>query len=149
MVQVFVRTDQTYCVDVPAASSVSDFLLAFEDVAGFSTDNSRVVFGGKQLDLDASLTECGVQEGCSLDVLGRLLGAGKKRKKKTYTKPKKNKHTHKNVKLRVLKYYNVDDSGKVNRTRKACPKCGPGIFMATHNDRVHCGTCATTFMYPK
>lgn len=117
--------------------------------AGYSADDCRVVFGGKPLSLDAVLTECGVQEGCSLDVLGRLLGAGKKRKKKTYTKPKKNKHKHKNVKLRVLKYYNVDDSGKVNRTRKACPKCGPGIFMATHNDRVHCGTCATTFMYPK
>lgn len=34
MVQVFVRADQTYCVDVPATSSVSDFLVAFEDAAG-------------------------------------------------------------------------------------------------------------------
>jgi ubiquitin-small subunit ribosomal protein S27Ae len=90
------------------------------------------VFGGKQLENERLLSECGVAEAASLDVLGRLLGAGKKRKKKTYTKPKKNKHKHKNVKLRVLKYYNVDDTGKVSRTRKNCPQCGPGIFMATH-----------------
>lgn len=36
MVQVFVRSDKTYCVDVPAASTVTDFLDAFEDVAGMS-----------------------------------------------------------------------------------------------------------------
>ena len=31
----------------------------------------------------------------------------------------------------------VDDSGKVQRLRKACPTCGPGIFMATHFNRVY------------
>ena len=25
--------------------------------------------------------------------------------------------------------------------KKTCPKCGPGIFMAEHKDRYHCGTC--------
>jgi ubiquitin-small subunit ribosomal protein S27Ae len=107
------------------------------------------VYGGKQLCEDSLLSSAGVEEGACLEFLGRLLGAGKKRKKKTYTKPKKNKHKHKNVKLRVLKYYSVDDSGKVTRTRKSCPTCGPGIFMATHKDRFHCGTCAMTFMYNK
>ena len=35
----------------------------------------------------------------------------------------------------------VDDSGKVQRLRKACPTCGPGIFMATHFNRVYwCGS---------
>ena len=40
----------------------------------------------------------------------------------------------------------VDDSGKVQRLRKQCPQCGPGIFMATHFDRVYCGKCATTYL---
>jgi small subunit ribosomal protein S27Ae len=40
----------------------------------------------------------------------------------------------------------VDDSGKVSRLRKQCPQCGPGIFMATHFDRVYCGKCATTYL---
>ena len=31
----------------------------------------------------------------------------------------------------------VDDSGKVQRLRKPCPNCGPGIFMATHFNRVY------------
>jgi ubiquitin-small subunit ribosomal protein S27Ae len=95
------------------------------------------------------LSSAGVADGSSLEVLGRLRGAGKKRKKKTYTKPKKNKHKHKNVSLRMLKFYKVEDNGKVTRTRKQCPAetCGAGVFMATHEDRVHCGKCKLTFMY--
>ena len=31
----------------------------------------------------------------------------------------------------------VDDSGKVQRLRKACPTCGQGIFMATHFNRMY------------
>jgi small subunit ribosomal protein S27Ae len=33
---------------------------------------------------------------------------------------------------------------KVERTKPSCPKCGPGIFMATHKDRVSCGKCGYT-----
>ena len=40
-------------------------------------------------------------------VLSRLLGGGKKRKKKVYTTPKKIKHKRKKVKLSVLKFYKV------------------------------------------
>ena len=70
------------------------------------------MFGGRQLELLDGLAAAGVCDGASFEVLGRLAGGAKKRKKKTYTKPKKNKHKHKNVKLRMLKYYKVEDSGK-------------------------------------
>ena len=33
---------------------------------------------------------------------------------------------------------------QVVRTHKHCPKCGPGIYMAEHYDRVHCGKCGYT-----
>ena len=56
---------------------------------------------------------------------------------------------HLKVKLRVLKFYKVDDSGKVQRLRKVCPQCGPGIFMATHFNRVYCGKCHLTYVYDK
>ena len=56
---------------------------------------------------------------------------------------------HTKVKLRVLKFYKVDDSGKVQRLRKVCPQCGPGIFMATHFNRVYCGKCHLTYVYDK
>lgn len=117
--------------------------------AGLDLDDARVVYAGRQLAPDALLSSCGAEDGAALDVLGRLLGGGKKRKKKTYTKPKKGKHKHKNVKLRVLKFYKVEESGKVTRTRKQCPNetCGAGIFMATHTDRVSCGRCGTTYKY--
>lgn len=80
-----------------------------------------------------------------------LHGGGKKRKKKTFAKPKKRKHKHKRVKLRVLKYYQVTDLKKtdksqdvvatISRNRPQCAQCGPGVFMAVHKNRVHCGRC--------
>ena len=36
------------------------------------------------------------------------------------------------------------EGGKLDRSRKACPKCGPGIFLAEHKDRVACGNCGYT-----
>ncbi|KAJ8420183.1 hypothetical protein Cgig2_019344 [Carnegiea gigantea] len=74
-----------------------------------------------------------------------------KRKKKTYTKPKKLKHKKKKVKLAVLQFYKVDDSGKVQRLRKECPnaECGAGTFMANHFDRHYCGKCGLTYVYQK
>ncbi|MDR0508686.1 MAG: 30S ribosomal protein S27ae [Candidatus Methanoplasma sp.] len=33
---------------------------------------------------------------------------------------------------------------KVTRKKPVCPKCGPGVFMATHADRVSCGKCGYT-----
>ena len=60
----------------------------------------------------------------------RLRGGAKKRKKKSYTTPKKNKHKRKKVKLAVLKYYKVDENGKIGCLRQECPsdECGSGVF---------------------
>jgi len=46
----------------------------------------------------------------------------------------------------VLKFFKVDDGGKVERLRQTCPQCGPGTFMAKHFDRVYCGKCHVTYM---
>ncbi|MAG73198.1 30S ribosomal protein S27ae [archaeon] len=29
----------------------------------------------------------------------------------------------------------------ITRKNKTCPKCGPGMFMGKHKDRVVCGSC--------
>ncbi len=29
----------------------------------------------------------------------------------------------------------------LGRTHKSCPKCGPGIFLAEHDNRRSCGRC--------
>ncbi len=31
---------------------------------------------------------------------------------------------------------------KIKRLGKSCPKCGAGVFMALHKDRMHCGKCS-------
>ncbi|MEK6821183.1 MAG: 30S ribosomal protein S27ae [archaeon] len=36
--------------------------------------------------------------------------------------------------------YKVDGES-VKRARVACPKCGPGVFLGQHKDRVACGNC--------
>lgn len=40
-------------------------------------------------------------------------------------------------------YYQIKD-GKLERTRRSCPKCGPGVFLAEHEDRISCGKCGYT-----
>jgi small subunit ribosomal protein S27Ae len=41
------------------------------------------------------------------------------------------------------KFYQIE-GGKLTRTHKACPKCGVGVFLANHEDRLHCGRCGHT-----
>ncbi len=41
------------------------------------------------------------------------------------------------------KKYKVED-GKLVRLGRTCPKCGPGVFLADHGDRWHCGRCGYT-----
>jgi small subunit ribosomal protein S27Ae len=67
------------------------------------------------------------------------------------TDPKKRKHKKKKVPLAVLKFYKVDDSGAITRTRMECPHpdCGAGVFMAAHKDRQYCGKCGLTYVFQK
>jgi len=41
------------------------------------------------------------------------------------------------------KYYEIDGE-TIKRTKKACPRCGPGIFLGESKDRIHCGKCHYT-----
>ena len=40
--------------------------------------------------------------------------------------------------------YKVDNSGTVTRTKKTCPRCEKGTFMAEHSNRFACGRCGYT-----
>jgi small subunit ribosomal protein S27Ae len=42
---------------------------------------------------------------------------------------------------RVFTYYKIQDGGALQRKLKACPRCGPGTFLAEHYDRFSCGKC--------
>jgi len=43
----------------------------------------------------------------------------------------------------VYKFYKVEGD-KVTRSRRDCPRCGKGTFMAEHKDRFTCGKCGYT-----
>ena len=40
-------------------------------------------------------------------------------------------------------YYKMEGD-KVLRSRKFCPKCGSGVFLAEHSNRLTCGKCGYT-----
>jgi len=41
------------------------------------------------------------------------------------------------------KLYEVEGD-KIKRKKTSCPRCGEGIFMAEHKDRLACGSCGYT-----
>ena len=43
----------------------------------------------------------------------------------------------------IYKFYIVQGD-KVTRTRRDCPRCGKGTFMAEHKNRFTCGKCSFT-----
>lgn len=43
----------------------------------------------------------------------------------------------------IKDYYAIKDN-KLERKNKNCPKCGEGVFLAEHKDRVNCGKCGYT-----
>ena len=42
------------------------------------------------------------------------------------------------------RWENYDASSGLKRKNKFCPKCGSGIFLAEHMNRLTCGSCSYT-----
>jgi len=45
--------------------------------------------------------------------------------------------------MKKREFFKVEGD-KINRIRRHCPKCGPGVFIAEHKDRFSCGKCGYT-----
>ncbi|MBI2549058.1 30S ribosomal protein S27ae [Candidatus Woesearchaeota archaeon] len=43
--------------------------------------------------------------------------------------------------MKAYKAYTISGN-KIERKRKFCPKCGAGVFLAAHKNRLTCGKCA-------
>ena len=44
----------------------------------------------------------------------------------------------------AAKKASVKKGDAVTAKKPVCPKCGPGVYLATHKDRVSCGKCGYT-----
>jgi len=148
--QIFVKGETTLALEVDSSASVGH-VKALVEAKGVAVGDQRLVFAGHALDDLALIGDYEIVSESTIHLVPTLPGGAKKRKKKNYTTPKKNKHKKKKVKLSVLKYYKVDENGKITRLRRECPNkdCGAGVFMASHFDRQYCGKCCLTFVFNK
>jgi len=149
--QVFVKSlaGNTFALNVQQDTLVAHLKALIQAREDIPPDLQRLSYAGKPMQDTHDLALYGVASESTLHLNAELLGGGKKRKKKTYTTPKKIRHKKKKVKLAVLKYYKVDESGKITRLRRECPNtdCGAGVFMAWHHDRQYCGKCGLTYVF--
>ncbi len=45
--------------------------------------------------------------------------------------------------VQINSYYKIEGNS-VKRLKRECLKCGKGVFMAEHKDRLTCGKCGYT-----
>ena len=66
-----------------------------------------------------------------------------KKEKKTRKKGKRARKGRKHSSLSVNKYYEVKGDS-LKRNRDFCPRCGPGVWLSKHKERLYCGKCGYT-----
>ena len=75
-------------------------------------------------------------------------GKKKAKEKKVEKKGKRVRTGRKHQKVDVYKLYRIE-GGELIRSKKPCPRCGPGTWLAEHKGRLYCGRCSYTIFEKK
>ncbi|TNV75817.1 hypothetical protein FGO68_gene6360 [Halteria grandinella] len=142
--QIFVKTltGATLTLEVEESCPVYDLKSLVSEQTGIDAEEIVLIHGATTMS-DEEETLSAFES--TINMVVRLCGGKKKRKKKIYTKPKRIAHKHKKRPKAILEYFNVDNTGKITKLKIECEKCPAGTYMADHPDRHTCGKCGNMF----
>ncbi|KAG2386239.1 hypothetical protein C9374_002685 [Naegleria lovaniensis] len=145
--QIFVKsvTGKTLTLQIERNDHIEKIKSQISEKENIPTCQQRLLFGGKPLQDLKTVLDYDIQQESTIHLLLSLKGGKKKkRKKRICVVPRPKIHRHKNIVLLPIttNIYEIRaKDGFIICNRRTCPKCGPGVLMASHENRQYCGRC--------